>query len=199
MTMTLREKRLLEIEELQKRREMEREELKRDLETSLSDESIEVVSMCEHDDENYKVVITFTLDGFTQEDKFYWNGDDSKEDFIKKVKRRIDYIKELREQYHEYCKQNDYIQTNSKFRKEINLTHMGYNRKFYIDLQLADYLKLPNTTSTSFGGGDYEIKRTPQRVKEYNQNIDVAIDVLLDCIAELKQRKCKDYWTIRGF
>lgn len=193
MTMTLREKRLLEIEELQKRREMEREELKRDLETSLSDESIEVVSMCEHDDENYKVVITFTLDGFTQEDKFYWNGDDSKEDFIKKVKRRIDYIKELREQYHEYCKQNDYIQTNSKFRKEINLTHMGYNRKFYIDLQLADYLKLPNTTSTSFGGGDYEIKRTPQRVKEYNQNIDVAIDVLLDCIAELKQRKCKDY------
>lgn len=192
MTMTLREKRLLEIEELQKRREMEREELKRDLETSLSDESIEVVSMCEHDDENYKVVITFTLDGFTQEDKFYWNDDDSKEDFIKKVKGRIDYIKELREQYHEYCKQNDYIQTNSKFRKEINLTHMGYNRKFYIDLQLADYLKLPNTTSTGFGGGDYEIKRTPQRVKEYNQNIDVAIDGLLDCIAELKQRKCKD-------
>lgn len=192
MTMTLREKRILEIEELQKRREKEQEELKNELETSLNNESIEVISMREDDEESYKVVIAFTLDGFKQEDDFYWNGDESKEDFIKKVKLRIDYIKELREQYHEYCKQNDYIQTNSKFRKEINLTHMGYNKTSYIDLQLADYLKLPNTTSTGFGGGDYQIKRTPERVKEFNRNIDIAIDVLLDCIAELKQRKYKD-------
>ena len=192
MSMILREKRLLEIEELQKRREKEQEELKKELETTLNNETVEVVSMTEYDEESYKVVIQFMLDGFMQEDDFYWNGDESKESFIGKVKKRIDYIKELREQYHEYCKQNDYLQTNSKYRKEINLTHMGHNRKFYIDLQLADYLKLPNTTSTGVGGGDYQIKRTPQRVKEYNDNIDIVIDVLIDCIAELKQKKYKD-------
>ena len=192
MSMILREIRLLEIEELQKRREKEQEELKKELETTLNNETVEVVSMTEYDEESYKVVIQFMLDGFRQEDDFYWNGDESKENFIGKVKKRIDYIKELREQYHEYCKQNDYIQKNSKYRKEINLTHVGYNRKFYIDLQLADYLKLPNTTSTGVGGGDYEIKRTPQRVKEYNDNIDIVIDALIDCIAELKQKKYKD-------
>jgi len=190
MTMTLREIRNLEFKEMQERREKEKEELRTQLEKSLKDESIEVLSMNEYD-ESYKVVIAFTLDGFRQEDDFYWNGDESREDFINKIKKRINYIKELREQYPEYCKQNDFIQTNSKFRKEFNLTHMGYDRKFYLELQLADFLKLPNTTSCSFGGGDYEIKRTPKRVEEYNKNIDIAIDVLLDCIAELKQRKYK--------
>src|SRR5690625_481496 len=190
MTMTLREIRNLEFKEMQERREKEKEELRTQLEKSLKDESIEVLSMNEYD-ESYKVVIAFTLDGFRQEDDFYWNGDESREDFINKIKKRINYIKELREQYPEYCKQNDFIQTNSKFRKEFNLTHMGYDRKFYLELQLADFLKLPNSTSCSFGGGDYEIKRTPKRVEEYNKNIDIAIDVLLDCIAELKQRKYK--------
>ena len=192
MTMTLREIRKLEFKELENRRTKEKEELKKQLENSLNNDSIEVESISEYDDDGYKVVIAFTLDGYRQVDDFYWNNDESQKDFIEHVKKRIDYIKELREQYPEYAKQNDYIQTNSKFYKEINLTHMGYNRGFRIDLQLADYLKLPNTTSCSVGGGDYEIKRTPQRVKEYNKNIDIAIDVLLDCIAELKQKKYTD-------
>lgn len=191
MSMTLGEIRDLEYEELQKRREKERDEIKKSLEETLNTESIEVISINSSSD-GYKVIIAFTLDGFRQEDVFYWNLDESREDFVNKVNKRIDYIKELREKYPEYCKQNDYIQTNSKFYKEINLTHMGYKRTFSLDLQLADYLKLPNTTSCSFGGGDYQIKRTPQRVKEYNRNIDIAIDVLLDCIAELKQRKYVD-------
>lgn len=191
MSMTLGEIRDLEYEELQKRREKERDEIEKSLEETLNTESIEVISINSSSD-GYKVIIAFTLDGFRQEDDFYWDLDESREDFVNKVSKYIDYIKELREKYPEYCKQNDYIQTNSKFYKEINLTHMGYKRTFSLDLQLADYLKLPNTTSCSFGGGDYEIKRTPQRVKEYNRNIDIAIDVLLDCIAELKQRKYVD-------
>lgn len=191
MSMTLGEIRDLEYEELQKRREKERDEIEKSLEETLNTESIEVISINSSSD-GYKVIIAFTLDGFRQEDDFYWNLDESREDFVNKVNKYINYIKELREKYPEYCKQNDYIQTNSKFYKEINLTHMGYKRTFSLDLQLADYLKLPNTTSCSFGGGDYQIKRTPQRVKEYNKNIDIAIDVLLDCIAELKQRKYVD-------
>ncbi|KIO62108.1 hypothetical protein B4065_3328 [Caldibacillus thermoamylovorans] len=191
MSMTLREMRDLEYEELQKRREKEREEIKQSLEEALNAESIELLSIDSSSD-GYKVVVAFTLDGFRQEDGFYWDLDESREDFTNKVKKYIDYIKELREQYPEYCKQNDYIQTNRDFYKKITLTHMGYKRTYELKLKLADYLKLPNTTSCSVGGGDYEIGRTPQRVDEFNKNIDIAIDALLDCIAELKQRKYKD-------
>lgn len=193
MTKTLREIRELEYKELEERREKERQELQKQLESALADELIEVISIRDWDDDwAYEVKVAFTLDGYKQEDKFYWNANESQEDFINKVKKTIEYIKELREQYPEYCKQNDFIQTNSKFYKKITLTHMGYERNYEFRLELADYLKLPNTTNCSVGGGDYEIKRTPQRVKEYNKNIDKAIDVLLDCIAELKQRKYVD-------
>lgn len=189
--MTLREMRDLEYEELQKRREKEREEIKQSLEETLNSESIELITIDSSSD-GYKVVVAFTLDGFRQENDFYWNLDESREDFTNKVKKHVDYIKELREQYPEYCKQNDYIQTKRDFYKKFTLTHMGYKRTYELKLKLADYLKLPNTTSCSFGGGDYEIRRTPQRVEEFNKNIDIAIDALLDCIAELKQRKYKD-------
>jgi hypothetical protein len=189
--MTLGEKREQEYNELQERREKEKGELQNELESSLNDELIEILSIKEIDD-GYRVNLVFTLDGFSQKDDFYWNVNDSQEDFINNVKGKIEYIKELRGQYLDYCKKNDYIQTNSEFRKEIALTHMGYEKSFYIDIRLADYLKLPNTTSCSVGGGDYEIKRTPKRVSEYNNNIDITIDALLDCIAELKQKKYVD-------
>ena len=194
MTMTLAEIRDLEYKELQERREKEKRDLKKELENVLGNDLVEMLSIISvsDDEEFYKVKIAFVLDGYRQEDDFYWNDNESKEDFAEKVKSIINYIKELRKEYPEYAKQNDYIQTNSRFHKEIKLTHMGYDRTFHLNMELADYLKLPNTTDTGFGGGDYEIKRTPQRVKEYNKNIDIAIDVLLDCITELKQKKYKE-------
>lgn len=188
--MKLREKRELEMQELKERRLKEKQELQKELEDKLSSETIEVLEIKECDEGwSYKVEIAFILESFRQVDTFFWNEDESMNKFISKVKRRIDYIKELREQYPEYCKQNDFIQFNSKFNKKITLTHMGYDRDYFINIQLADYLKLPNTTDCSFGGGDYEIKRTPKRVAEYNRNIDITIDALLDCITELRQRK----------
>ena len=188
--MTLAEKRNLEYMELQERKEREREELKQQLRAALSEESIELLSIKENG-ENWSYIIeaAFTLDGYRQEDSFYWSADEDQEAFISSVKSRINYIKELRQKYPGYCKQNDYIQINSRFYKKINLTHMGYRREYYIDIKLADYLKLPNTTDTGFGGGDYEIKKTPKRVEEFNKNIDITIDALLDCISELKQKK----------
>lgn len=188
--MTLAEKRNKEYQELQERKENERLELETQLKESLSLESIEFLSLKENSDNyNCSVKLTFTLDGYRQEDDFYWRSDESREAFIQHVKDRIGYIKELREKHPEFCKQNDYIQVNSKFHKAIPLTHMGYKKEFSFDIQLADYLKLPNTTNCGFGGGDYEIKRTPKRVEEYNKNIDITIDILLDCISELKQKK----------
>jgi hypothetical protein len=190
--MTLKEKREKEYQELQERKEKEHLELEQQLKEALSLESIEFLSLKE-DVENWNcsIKLAFVLDGYRQEDDFYWSADESQGAFIQHVKNRINYIKELRAQYPEFCKQNDYIQSNSNFHKKISLTHMGYNREFYFEIQLADYLKLPNQTRCGIGGGDYEIKRTPKRVEEYNKNIDITIDVLLDCISELKQMKCK--------
>ncbi len=188
--MTLAEKREKEYKELQKRKEKERLELQQQLKDALSLESIEFLSLKENSENwNCTVELAFTLDGYRQENDFYWSADESQETFIQHVKERIDYIKELRANYPDYCKQNDYIQANSKFCKKISLTHMGYIREFCLDIQLADYLKLPNQTCCSVGGGDYQIKRTPKRVEEFNKNIDITIDALLDCISELKQKK----------
>jgi len=188
--MTLQEKRNLEYRELQERREKEQVEIQQQLQDALANETIEVLEIKENTENwSYIVTVAFTLDGYKQEDEFYWSSDKSQEDFIVIVKNRIEYIKELREKYADYCKQNDYIQANSKFHKVIKLTHMGYSREFYFNIQLADYMKLPNSTSCGCGGGDYEIKRTPKRLEEYNKNIDITIDVLLDCISELKQKK----------
>jgi hypothetical protein len=188
--MTLEEKRKQEYKELQERKEKERLELEQQLREALSLESIEFLSLKENgEDWSSTVKLAFTLDGYRQEDDFYWSADKSQEAFIQQVKDRIDYIKELRSKYPDYCKQNDYIQKNSKFHKTITLTHMGYKKEFYFNIQLADYMKLPNTTNCGFGGGDYQIKRTPQRVEEFNRNIDITIDILLDCISELKQKK----------
>jgi hypothetical protein len=188
--MTLAEKRNKENKELQERKEKERLELENQLKSALSLESIEFLSLKENTDNwDCCIKLAFTIDGYRQDDEFYWSADKSQESFIEQVKGRINYIKELRAQYPEFCKQNDYIQSNSRFRKKILLTHMGYYREFYLEVQLADYLKLPNHTSCSVGGGDYEIRRTPKRVEEYNKNIDITIDILLDCISELKQKK----------
>jgi hypothetical protein len=188
--MTLAEKREREYKEIQERKEKERLELEQQMREALTHDSIELLSIKENgEDYSLIVCLAFTLDGYRQEDEFYWSADESQEAFIQHVKDRIDYIKELRAKYPDYCKQNDYIQIHSKFHKTITLTHMGYKREFYLNIQLADYLKLPNTTSCGFGGGDYEIKRTPKRVEEFNRNIDITIDALLDCIAELKQKK----------
>ena len=137
----------------------------------------------------YSVKYEFELDNYTQQDVTFWENDESLEDLIKGVKDHIEYIKELRTQYPEYCKQNDYIQSNRDYKKELILTHMGYQQRYYLDIKLCDYLKLPNTTDCGFGGGDYEIKRTPKRLKEYNENIDKTIDMLLDCISDLKKMK----------
>lgn len=188
MNKTLKEIRDAEYADLQERRRQEKEELQRDLEDSLNEESIEVLSFREFDN-SIDVELSFTLDGFAQRKTFYWFETESKEEFLNQIKKSINYIKELRETYPEYCKQNDFIQTNRDYRKEFNLTHMGYKKRFILEVMLADFLELPNTTDTGFGGGDFEIKRTPKRVTEYNENIDIVIDGLLDCIAELKQKK----------
>lgn len=191
-TMTRAERKAKEYEDVAQRKEEEREEIEQQLQCALNFDDIKVVSFREPEDsEDLAVVIEFTINDYVQENNFYWSFDESIEQFAEKVKKRIDYIKELRQQYPEYCQQNDFIQTNSKFKRKLKLTHMGYLREYQFEIDLADYMKLPNTTHYGIGGGDYEVKRTPKRVKEYNQNIDKTIDFLIDCITDLKGLKEK--------
>ena len=191
MIMTYREYIQREKDELKERREKEQKEIEQQLSEIINFYDAKILD-CKPSDEYFRVDIEFTLFGYTQKDEFYWRLDESIEEFSLKTKQRIEYIKELRERYPVFCEQNDFIQSHSNFAKKLTLTHMGYKKELYFNVQLADYLKLPNTTSCGFGGGDYEIKRTPKRVKEYNKNIDRTIEFLIDCIAEIKTSKCPE-------
>lgn len=190
--MKLREIKEKEYADLQARKQKEMQEIEGYINNSLTNENFKVLSIKDSEDDSLNIDAEFTLDEYTQNDTLYWGYSEDIEEFVQKVKRRIDYIKKLRADYPDFCKQNDFIQSNRNYTKTLSLTHMGYERNFGFTLELADYLKLPNTTSCSTGGGDYEIKRTPKRVEEYNKNIDTAVDFLIDCIAELRSKKYKE-------
>lgn len=131
-------------------------------------------------------------DGFEQEDSHYWEWQESVEEAAEKIKKHIDYIAELRKQYPEFAKQNDYIQAHRKYGRVCKLYNEGYLMEVRLLAELCGYLKLPNTTSCGFGGGDYEIKKTPRRVKDFNENIDRLCLFFADCIGELRGMKLKE-------
>lgn len=178
-------------ETIQKRKAKKIEEISEIIKEALVGYDFEFIKLIENKgDEPYIIIdYNFTLDNYTQEDSYCWGDDESLSSVVCAIKKRINYIKELREQYPLLAKQNDFIQTNRTYKKQLVLTEMGYERIHNIKLELCDYMKLPNRTSCSIGGGDYEIKRTPKRVKEYNDNIDKTIMFMIECISELKSMK----------
>lgn len=98
----------------------------------------------------------------------------------------------MRKQYPSYARQNDHIQKYRKYQRACKLYDDGYRKDAYLKAELCEYLKLPNTTDCSVGGGDYEIKKTPKRVRDFNENIDRLCLFLSDCIAELRGMKLKE-------
>ena len=136
------------------------------------------------------ITYDFTLqDGFSQSNSVLWKLNESIREVVTEIIKQIDYIQKLREQYPEYAKQNDYIQANRVFERECKLFDMGYIKHAYLKADLCGYLKLPNIVEGSFGGGDYEIKRTPKRVSDFNNNIDTLCLFLADCISDLRKLK----------
>ena len=107
---------------------------------------------------------------------------------IDDIVKHILYIEQLRKDYPNYAAQNDYIQKHRKFFRKCKSSHSDCE-EFYIKAELCGMLKLPNTTDCGFGGGDYEIKKTPKRVKDFKSNIDNLCLFMSDCIAELRQMK----------
>lgn len=128
-------------------------------------------------------------DGYSQTDSAYWRWDESVSDIIQYIKRHVEYIEKLRQDYPEYASHNDHIQKYRKFERTCKLTNNGFTREANVSALLCGYLKLPNTTECGVGGGDYELRRTPQRVEDFNNNIDTLCLFLADCIGDLRGMK----------
>ena len=131
-------------------------------------------------------------DGYEQDDTYYWKWSESVEEASERIKKKIDYIVELRKKYPKYAAWNDHIQKFREYERECKLLDRGYETTAKLSAELCGYLKLPNTTSCGFGGGDYEIKRTPERVKDFNENIDKLCLFLADCMSELRRMKLEN-------
>ena len=171
--MTYGEIKNADYEEREKRKAEREKELIDMLNNLLSENDYEVSDIeidFEKHDEAGSIEYHFKLsDGFEQTDSYYWQWNESVEEVAEKIKKHIDYIEELRNQYPDYARQNDHIQKHRKYQKVCKLTDEGYPRDAYLKAELCGYLKLPNTTNCSYGGGDYEIKKTSGRVKGFQR------------------------------
>lgn len=183
-------------EERKQRKEEREKEVLETLNNLLSKSDYEVFGIdinFEKHEEAGSIDYHFKLsDGFEQENSYRWGWNESVEEAAEKIKKRIDYIVELRQQYPEFAKQNDYIQKRRKYGRICKLYDDDFPREVHLQAELCGYLKLPNTTNCSVGGGDYELKKTPGRVKDFNENIDRLCLFLADCIGELRRMKLKE-------
>lgn len=142
-------------------------------------------------DERY-VVITYNIeiDGvWYKNEKSIYDYTENLESCGQKTSENWKYVRELREKYPDYCKQNDYIQSHRQYKKDFKLDN-GYNGTvFQMSGELCNLLKLPNTTSFGCGGGDNAIKHTPVRTKQFLSNIDTCVSKFGEYISELKTLK----------
>ncbi|EOS47157.1 hypothetical protein C810_01473 [Lachnospiraceae bacterium A2] len=183
-------------EEIKQRKAEREKEVLEALNNLLSESGYEVFGIdinFERYKESGSISYRFKLsDGFEQEDIHRWHWKESIEEAVEKIKKRIDYIVELRQQYPDLARQNDYIQKHREYGRICKLYDEDSPREVRLQAELCGYLKLPNTTNYSVGGGDYELKKTPRRVKDFNGNIDRLCLFLADCIGELKRMKLKE-------
>lgn len=181
-------------EEAKVRKQEKEKELLETLRNSFSDREY-FVSEVKLDDEEYEdcgcIRYSFEIysDGYKQSDSYYWKWNESMEDAVNGIKKHIDYVLQLRKEYPVYAKQNDYIQSHREYKRSCKLLDRGVIKNTELRAELCGYMKLPNTTNCSCGGGDYEFKATPKRVEDFNRNIDNLSLFLADCIGELRKMK----------
>ena len=176
------------INEQKKKKELKLKEI---IEVELLELNVVVLKINNRDD-YIEILYKYTMNGHTENDSSNWAYDESIETLISQIKRHLNYIKELRDKYPLFVKQNDFIQSKRIYEKTINLKNGGYDRTQNFKIELCEYLKLPNTKIGSYGGGDYDIKQTPKRVKEFNSNIERTVMFLIDVISELNSMKCDE-------
>lgn len=137
-----------------------------------------------------KVIISYNVNGFDYEEDSYLGYSEEISDFVARNNKKIDYIAQLWQDYPEFC------EATERLRKYSLFSIRGVNEH----LMLTDKLILPSRITfnqndtfrsggASFGGGDYEVKRTPERVRKYIANSDKLISILEESLSELKRRK----------
>jgi len=137
---------------------------------------------------NYK----FQIDGDPFEDNALFEFTDDIEKEVERIRKHIQYISDLMHQYPLFYAQNKYIQAHRVIKRKFDtpsLGYSGYGNEGHFEASLCGLLKLPNSTECSCGGGDYEIKRTPQRVSDFIANADASITFMRGLIAELEALK----------
>ena len=143
------------------------------------------------EDRDYKLTyLLVTLKDFTYNGTTFWKYGETLDEVARSIKKYVLYVLELAHKFPEYTALNDYIQQHRIFEKQLfkdDLASGGSNLR----IVLTDYFKLHNITNYSVGGGDYEIKRTPQRIAKFEERIQLSIDELLDCIVELKKMQSR--------
>ena len=132
----------------------------------------------------------YSVNGFDFEDDGYVDYGTEIRDFVLRANRTVEYIEKLWKDYPEFCEATEILRKYSIF----SIPKVNHS------LMLTDKLILPNVVSYnqtntfssgggSCGGGDYEVKRTPERVKKYLANSDKLIDILEKSVLELRKRR----------
>lgn len=141
--------------------------------------SFKVMNLCKGED-GYVVHTTKKVSGYIHPGTFFLGYQDDVADKIAKHEKHYEYIVELWSQYPRFCLINEVLQKYRVFK----IDDVGV-------IKLTGQLILPNTTECGFGGGDYEIKRTPEREKKFLQNIDKFTLILTKAVVELQEVKAK--------
>jgi hypothetical protein len=140
----------------------------------------EVVKIDQQSDEDgsYRIETKMVINGYEYQDTNWLKNDEHISGFVTMATRHYDYIKKLWDEFPEYCKVNEILQSMRNFQvKDIGT------------ITLCRMLKLPNTTECSMGGGDYEVKRTPERANEFLANIDKYTRIFSTAIMDLQDIK----------
>lgn len=142
----------------------------------------EIVKIGQHmnEDGSYRIEARIVINGYEYNGTNWLRYDEHINDFVAKVASHFDYIKKLWNDYSEFCKVNEILQSV----RILNVEKIG-------NIELTGRLTLPNTTNNSCGGGDYEVKRTPNRVNEFFENIDKYTAVFSKAITDLHELKSR--------
>ena len=142
----------------------------------------------------YDLVIDESIDFVQKDNSYHWNYDESLDTAVENIIKTNNYILELYSKYKSNCLMNEFIQKHLVYEKHIvsNIYKNGIIR-----FELGDLLILPNTTSYSCGGGDYDVKRVPKKADEFINNIDSYINCLIDAVTDLNNIK-KEFAELRN-
>jgi len=142
----------------------------------------EVVKINEYmgEDESYRIETKMVINGYEYQNTNWLKYDEQISAFVCKVASCYDYIQKLWTDYPEYCKVNEILQTL----RTLKVEGIG-------NIKLAGRLTLPNTTDNSVGGGDYDVKRVPNNVNDFFENIDKYTSLFSKTITDLQDIKKK--------